>query len=152
MNDPDGDDISESNTVNTLVLNLAVVTAESALSITFESLRQNWISDNQYQQLLKKIKHGTFAETFTLEDAPIKEFYNVRHSLSIIDGIIMYSHEGSNLRIVIPKQIRHQIILNLHAANQGSTSMLARARQVLYWPGMDRDINNHMESCLGCRR
>ena len=29
--------------------------------------------------------------------------------------------------------------------------MIARARQVVYWPRMDRDINNHVESCPDCQ-
>ena len=49
------------------------------------------------------------------------------------------------------KKLRHQIVLNLHTANQGYTSIIARARQVVYWPGMDRDINNHVELCPHCR-
>ena len=65
-------------------------------------------------------------------------------------SLIMYGFESGNLRLLIPKRLRHQIIMNLHSANQGSTSMLSRARQAMYWPGMDRDINN-VQSCLPCR-
>ena len=63
----------------------------------------------------------------------------------------MYSFEGERMRLVIPKELRHQILINFHSANQGSTSMIARARQTVYWPGMDRDMNNHVQSCLRCR-
>ena len=41
--------------------------------------------------------------------------------------------------------------MNFHAANQGSTSMLARARDDVYWPNMDNDINNHVSTCSQCR-
>jgi hypothetical protein len=54
-------------------------------------------------------------------------------------------------RIVIPKSIRQQMIKNLHSANQGSTSMLARARKWYYWPGMDKDVEAHVDSCAQCR-
>ena len=63
----------------------------------------------------------------------------------------MYAYEGNDLRIVIPKNLRRQMIRNLHAANQGATSTLRRARQVMYWPGMDRDVNIHSETCSDCR-
>ena len=63
----------------------------------------------------------------------------------------MYSFEGKRMRLVIPKELCHQILINFHSANQGSTSMIACARQTVYWPGMDRDINNHVQSCLRCR-
>ena len=81
----------------------------------------------------------------------IREFYNVKDRLCIVDGLIMYGFEAGNLRLVIPKRFRHQIIVNLHFANQGSTSMFSRARQAMYWPGMDRDIDNHFQSCLSCQ-
>ena len=29
--------------------------------------------------------------------------------------------------------------------------MLSRAHQAIYWPGMDCDINTHVQSCLSCR-
>ena len=81
----------------------------------------------------------------------IREFYNVKDRLSIADTLIMCGFEPGNLRLVIPKRLRHQIIVNLHSANQGSTSMLSLARQAMYWIGMDRDINNHVQSYLSCR-
>ena len=64
----------------------------------------------------------------------------------------MYGFESNNLRLLIPRSLRGQVIENLHSANQGSSSMLARARQTIYWPGMDRDINQHCEKCLQCRK
>ena len=66
--------------------------------------------------------------------------------LSISDLCIVRS-EGNTPWLVIPKEFHHQIISNLHTANQDSISMIAHAWQVLYWPGMDRDINNHVEFC-----
>ena len=87
----------------------------------------------------------------SLEDSNIKEFFNVRERLTIVDDLIMYAFESNELRVVIPKNLRHQMIINLHAANQGATSMLGRARQVMYWPGMDRDVKIHCEKCLDCR-
>ena len=29
--------------------------------------------------------------------------------------------------------------------------MLARARQTMYWPGMDKQIRNHTDTCIRCR-
>ena len=63
----------------------------------------------------------------------------------------MYAFEDGNLRTVIPKDLRNQVIKQLHSANQGTTSMLSRARKSFYWPGMDRDINNHVESYRTCK-
>ena len=63
----------------------------------------------------------------------------------------MYAYEGNDLRAVIPKKLRQQMVTNIHAAHQGTTSILSRARQTMYWPGMDRDINRHSEKCKDCQ-
>ena len=143
-------DVNEAAMINTLAVNAMSLTAESALSVTLEMLKENSRADTQYQILKEKIKNGPFSECFTLEEHHIKEFFNVRDRLTIVDDLIRYAFEGNELRLVIPKALRHQMILNLHAANQGETSMLSRARQVMYWPGMDRDINIHCQSCSDC--
>ena len=151
VGEPDKDDIAASDMVNTFVQRVAAVTAEKTLSVTLESLLEASKEDEQYQELFEKVKKNTFAECMSAERPSIREFYNVKDRLSIVDNLIMCGFESGNLRLVIPKRRRRQIIVNLHSANQGSTSMLSRARQAIYWPGMDRDINNHVQSCLSCR-
>ena len=79
----------------------------------------------------------------------IHKFYNVKDRLCIVDSLIKYGLESGNLQLVIPKRLQHQIIVNLHSANQGSTSVLSQARQAMYWPGMDHD--NHVQSFLSCQ-
>ena len=71
----------------------------------------------------------------------LKEFHSVKDRLCMVKGLIMYGFEGNSPRVLIPMSLRVQVTNNLHVANQGSTSMLARARQTVYWPGLDRDIN-----------
>ena len=55
----------------------------------------------------------------------------------------MYMFEDGKPRIVIPRGLRILIINNLHAANQGSTSMAARGRKSVYWNEKDRDIQQN---------
>ena len=106
--------------------------------------------DNQYQLLMNKIRSGNFASNITFEDPNIKEFFNVKDRLTLVDSIIVYCFENKEPRIVIPQCLRKKIIENLHAANQGATAMLSRARQAVYWPGMDKDITNHVNHCQEC--
>ena len=63
----------------------------------------------------------------------------------------MYGFEDKTARLVIPRNLRRQVIHNLNAANQGATSMLARARQDVYWPGLDCDLNVHVSTCKLCQ-
>ena len=131
-NEPDNEDISEATTINAIECTSTINSIQKTLSVTMETIRQHAADDEQYQRLLEKITSNTFAAAMTLEEPSIKEFYNVRERLSIVNGMIMYSFEDGEKRTVVPKSLRQQILKNLHAANQGSTSMLARVRKTVY--------------------
>ena len=150
VNVPDREDIDLANEMNHTMLVNASISAESIL-ITLEAVSEAGSKDPQYQTLLATLKGNNFANSQCNEKGIIREFHNVRDRLSIINNVIMYMFQDGKPRIVIPRELRSLIIDNLHAANQGSTSMAARARQSVYWPGMDRDIQQHASDCRDCR-
>ena len=87
----------------------------------------------------------------SLEEGEIRPFFNVRKSLSVLDGVVMYGFEEKIPRVLIPSKLRQLVIRNLHSANQGSTGMLSRARESVYWPGMDKNIHDHVRQCKQCQ-
>ena len=54
--------------------------------------------------------------------------------------------------VVVPSSLRHHILQHLHAAHQGTSTMEQRARAIVYWPGMSRDIRDTRERCADCNR
>ena len=85
--------------------------------------------------LLEKLTTATFSKTARLEEVEIRDFFNVRDRLGITDGLITYAFEAGVPRLVIPKSLRQQVIINLHAANQGATAMTSRARSMCFGQG-----------------
>ena len=148
---PDTDDLELSNSLELASVDLVNNITSSSLAITVETVKEAARQDEQYQVLLSTIRNNSFAASAFHENPLIKEFYNVKDRLSIVNDLIMYGFEEKSLRLVIPKKLQHQMLLNLHIANQGATSMLARARKIIYWPGIDRDITSHALSCLKCK-
>ena len=55
-----------------------------------------------------------------------------------------------NTRIVIPKNYQSQILNVLHLAHQGVNSMMKRANQTVYWPGIMSSIRNMWYECQIC--
>lgn len=151
VNTPDEEDVEEALALNAIMTSMTVASVESALLVSWPSLKEHCDRDEDYQTLLKKVRDKTFSDTFNLEDACVKEYFNVRDRLTVVDNVVMYAYEGNELRTVIPKKLRHQMILNIHAAHQGATSIISRARKIMYWPGMDRDIKMHAETCKDCQ-
>ena len=119
--------------------------------MSLEDLKEVSKTDKQYQKLIETIKNQSFAETVTLEEGEIRPFFNVRKSLSVLDGVVMYGFEGKIPRVLIPSKLRQLVIRNLHSANQGSTGLLSRAQESVYWPGMDKNIHDHVHQCKQCQ-
>ena len=68
-------------------------------------------------------------------------------SLYAQEGILLYQD-----RVVVPPSLRRQVLQHLHAAHQGISTMEQRARAIMYWPGMSKDIRDTRESCVDCNR
>ena len=55
-------------------------------------------------------------------------------------------------RLIVPPTMRHSMIERLHSNHAGVQATLRRARDVFYWPGMNRDIEKCVASCGVCSR
>ncbi|XP_041989082.1 uncharacterized protein K02A2.6-like [Aricia agestis] len=54
-------------------------------------------------------------------------------------------------RVVIPQNLREQVLDELHAGHSGIVKMKALARSHVYWRNIDRDIEQKVNSCRACR-
>ena len=68
-------------------------------------------------------------------------------SLYAEEGVLLYQD-----RVVVPPSLRRRVLQNLHAAHQGTSSMEQRARAIVYWPGISKDIRETREGCADCNR
>ena len=75
----------------------------------------------------------------------LKPYWKYRDALYEIDGVLLY-----NNRVILPPCLRQRAIETLHAAHQGVSSMEARARATIFWPGLTTDIDNVRASCRDC--
>ena len=151
VNPPSEEDSIDSEIIEIACINKLTTLSNSDLSITVQHIKELGKSDAQYNLLVKKVRNNSFCKNRADEHPILKTFYNVKDRLSIVNEILMYGFEDQSQRIVIPRNLRKQIIQNLHSANQGLTSLLLRARKSVYWPGMDSDIETHCKSCTTCQ-
>ena len=68
-------------------------------------------------------------------------------ALYIVDGAVVM-----NDRVIIPSSLRQAILRTLHAAHQGVSGMGSRARSLMFWPGMTKDLEDVRDSCYECNR
>ena len=76
----------------------------------------------------------------------LKVFWSIRDNLSVDDDLIVYG-----CRLFIPDSLRATMLSRLHDAHQGISRSQARARLTIYWPGIDRDIENFVQGCRHCQ-
>ena len=76
----------------------------------------------------------------------VKLFWRVRDQLRVHDGVPMMSE-----RIIVPEKLRPRVLETLHSAHQGVYTMMIRAQDTVYWPGLSRDIDRVRAHCLTCQ-
>lgn len=108
---------------------------------------QNAIKTDQVMsQILKFCEEGWPEKKLTnLTDKEMSIFFKLQQSLHSENGMIFL-----NDKLVIPKILRNQILNKLHTAHLGIEKTKARARKILYWPGLSQDIQNFISKCKAC--
>ncbi len=150
---PDSDDVAlaEEIEVASVKISAAIIQSTDVFATTIERIKQTAASDEQYKLLFHTINDKKFAPTRRTENDVIKEYYNVRDRLSIVDNLITYTYQSGAPRLVVTKKLRKEVIQNLHAAHQGEEAILARARSSVYWPKITDDIKESCAACTDCR-
>jgi hypothetical protein len=69
-----------------------------------------------------------------------------KDELSLQDGLLL-----CGARVVIPSKGRRQVLEILHESHPGISKMKALARSVVWWPGIDQDIESRVNGCHNCQ-
>ena len=59
---------------------------------------------------------------------------------------------ASGSRIIIPKQGRDKLLEELHQCQPEMVGMKSLTRSYMWWPGLDKDIENKVKSCEECQQ
>jgi hypothetical protein len=107
-------------------------------------IRKETQCDQKLQILAKVIVTG-FPETRTECPKEILEYWNIRTEMSLCDGIIMKTD-----CIVIPSTLRKEMLTKIHTGHLGIEKCRNWAKQVMYWPEMNVQIKEMLNSCTTC--
>ena len=110
-----------------------------------EQLRTVADLDQDYQALIKAVMDG-FKMCQADANPFVKQFWSNREELSVTDGLVLFES-----RLVIPAAARRDVLAKLHASHQGVERTRRRARQSVFWPGINADISNTVGACAACQ-
>ena len=98
--------------------------------------------------LLSKVKEMLLSgwTTPATVDDDFKPFQRRREELSLHDGCILWGN-----RVVVPPQARQHILDELHEGHPGMSRMKGIARGIVWWPNLDKEIEQRVQSCTSCQ-
>lgn len=110
-----------------------------------EEVKQHTEKCPTLQKLLHCVVSGWPSKKNEVPDE-LKTYYDIQDTLSHQSGVLLKGE-----RIIIPKTLKGDIKSRLHASHLGYDSLMRRARQTVYWPGMSQEIKQMAETCAVCQ-
>jgi transposase InsO family protein len=110
-----------------------------------DELRRETQMDKELGMLKKQIKDGW---PVTRQQVPpeIRPYWDSRDGLGVIEEIIF---KGD--RVVIPKTMRQRVLEIVHEGHLGIVMSKQLARDSIYWPGMNSQIEDIVSKCSECQ-
>jgi transposase InsO family protein len=121
-----------------------ILTVQPVASHKLDELQRKTALDPMMMQLASTILHGWPESQKDVPD-DLKPYFNVRDQLATRDGVI---YKGE--KVVVPKSLQSDYLSCIHMGHTGVESTKRRARDILFWPGMNEDIEKFVRACSVC--
>ena len=106
---------------------------------------KNWTKkDPVLSRVLQFVQHGWPSGSISEQ---FKPYWQKHLELSCQDGCLLWGN-----RVVIPAVGQAQVLEELHSAHPGATRMKRIARTLVWWLGIDKDIENEVKACSQCQQ
>ena len=107
-------------------------------------IQKSTLADSTLQALQSVILTGW---PDSRDEVPIcvRSYFGYRDELTVQDGIL---YKG--MKVIIPKAMRREMINRTHSSHQGIEASIRKAKDVLFWPGMNGEIQEAVERCETC--
>ena len=116
------------NMITTCILMSAE--SQSSFSNKLDQLRKSTVQDNQLTRLSRYINTGFPCDKKNLP-TDLHEFWPHRETLSVKSGLITCGN-----RIIVPKEMRPEMLQYIHEGHQGKERCLLQARNTVFSPKM----------------
>ena len=113
------------------------------LPVTAVQVRQATQNDAVLSKVLKFTQQGWPKDV----ESDLIPYQNRAQELSVEDNCLLCGR-----KVVVPAELREKVLEELHATHPGIARMKAMARSHVWWPGIDKQIEAVVKSCLPCLR
>ena len=111
--------------------------------LSWDKLKDAASHDKQLNELADVIEN----EVANKDEWPasIADFYSARTHFTVQRPVIFYKS-----RVVVPSVLQNAVLEILHSGHGGVSSMMLRASDSVWWPGIQADIEKTRNSCHSC--
>ncbi len=103
-------------------------------------------ADDPTLQLIQDLMNRGWPEHKRNCPVPAKPFWNVRHELTVADGLVLRREA-----VVVPASLRPEVLRRIHDGHFGEVKCVERAKSAVYWPGYCEQIRNAVAACSICQ-
>ena len=82
-----------------------------------------------------------------IQECPLKlqPYWNYRNDITEVESLLLYRS-----RIIIPSELRKDILERIHSGHLGMDKCKRRARDSVFWPGLTNQIEQRVRKCESC--
>lgn len=104
-------------------------------------------TNDKILQLLKIYTEKGWPLKKDLKDNEIKQYYKIKTEINVTDDLLFFNH-----KLIVPEAKRNHLLQVLHESHTGIEKTKLRARQLMFWPGMNLDIEQYINNCANCKK
>jgi hypothetical protein len=94
---------------------------------------------------LKRTVLKGWPENRTQVDPGIRAYWPYQEEITVEDGLLLKLD-----RLIVPEKLRSEMRKKIHGSHLGIEKCQRRARDVLFWPGMNAEIKDMVSNCPIC--
>ena len=77
----------------------------------------------------------------------MKPYYSIRSYITYTNGLLF-----KEKLLIIPHKLQEEMLNQTHSAHSGISACKRRIKEVMYWPGISRDMEKFVEECKICKQ
>ena len=104
------------------------------------------IAEDGHMQTLKQTILAGWPDNRADVNTDVASYFSMRDELAVHDGLIFRGE-----CVIVPQGMRKHIKKRLHLSHLGADSMVRRAGECVFWPGMADEIKQLVGDCEACQ-
>lgn len=96
--------------------------------------------------VLRHISQTGWPETRRKCSTLRRDFWNHRDEITKVDGVFLKGE-----KIIVPYKLRKDMLRHIHTGHFGVEKSKHRAREIMFWPGMGKQIEETVMKCDICQ-